>query len=155
MYDVRSDSINASTGKVVDGVKLGELKKQLVGEENLNNYITSLKKEGIIDQEKENEKNELAEKNTENTGVLEITTKENEIIVKTKDNKVPSEIEIDGKKSPDNKIIIEIKAGKNPKKEYTISESSKTININTEFKEGLVNPEKIKTLNKIKSIDQL
>jgi len=148
MYDVRADYINASTGKVVDGVKLGELKKNLVGEENLNKYINSLKKEGIVDQEKENDKNENSEKTTENTGVLEITNTKNEVIVKTKDNKAPSEIEIDGKKSPDNKIIIEIKAGKNPKKEYNISESSKTININTEFKEGLVNPEKIKTLNK-------
>lgn len=111
MYDVRSDSIDASTGKVIDGVKLGELKKQLVGEENLNKYINSLKKEGIVDQEKENEKNELAEKNNENSGVLEITLKGKEIIlVKTKDGKVAAEIEIDGKKSENNQIVVEFSA---------------------------------------------
>jgi hypothetical protein len=144
MYDVRSDSINASTGKVVDGVKLGELKKQLVGEENLNNYITSLKKEGIIDQEKENEKNELAEKNTENTGVLEITTKENEIIVKTKDNKVPSEIEIDGKTEKNNAIRVEVKVGSgNDDATSTPSESSIEIIVSSEnpkFEGKIINP---------------
>jgi hypothetical protein len=66
MYDVRSDSIDASTGKVVDGVKLGALKKGLVGEKNLEKYINSLKKEGIVDQTKEND-NANGAKTTENS----------------------------------------------------------------------------------------
>jgi hypothetical protein len=127
MYDVRADSIDASTGKVVDGIKLGELKRQLVGEENLNKYINSLKKEGIIDQEKENEKNENSEKNTENTGVLEITVKDKKIIiVKTKDNKEAAEVEIDGKKSEKNQIIVEFSAN-NTKDEVRSQFTSSTV----------------------------
>jgi hypothetical protein len=148
MYDVRSDKIGYNTGKVIDGVKLGELKKQLVGEENLNKYINSLKKEGIFDQTKDNENSDNG-KGSENTGVLDISAeKPSNIVVKTKDGKAASDVEVDGEKSPDNKIIIEIKAGKNPKKEYTESTASKTINISTEFSKGLVNPEKIKSLTK-------
>ena len=107
MYDVRSDKVDFNTGQVIDGEKLGQLKKGLVGEENLNKYINSLKKEGIIDQEKENEKNENSEKNTENTGVLEISQKDGKtIIVKTKDNKPAAEQEIDGEKEENNKIVL-------------------------------------------------
>ena len=147
MYDVRSDKVDYNTGKVIDGIKLGELKKQLVGEENLNKYINSLKKEGIVNQTKDNENSDNG-KGSENTGVLDISAeKPSNIVVKTKDGKAASDVVIDGEKSPDNKIIIEIKAGKNPKKEYTVSESSKTININTEFIKGLANPEKLKLLN--------
>jgi len=119
MYDVRSDSIDDSTGKVVDGIKLGEFKKKLVGEENLNKYINSLKKEGIIDQEKENEKNENSEKNTENTGVLEISKKDGQsIIVKTKNGKPAAEQEIDGKTEENNKIVLIVEVG-NSKEEIT------------------------------------
>jgi hypothetical protein len=127
MYDVRADSIDASTGQVVDGIKLGELKRQLVGEDNLNKYIDSLKKEGIIDQEKENEKNENSEKNTENTGVLEISQKDGKtIIVKTKDNKPAAEQEIDGKKEENNKIVLIVEVG-NSKEEITGDNSESSI----------------------------
>ena len=148
MYDVRSDKVDFNTGKVIDGVKLGELKKQLVGEENLNTYINSLKKEGITNQTKDNENSDNG-KGSENTGVLDISSENpSNIVVKTKDNKPPSDVVVDGEKSPDNKIIIEIKAGKNPKKEYTESTASKTINISTEFSKGLAKPEEIKLLTK-------
>ena len=129
MYDVRADSIDASTGKVVDGIKLGELKKQLVGEKNLNSYITSLKKEGIIDQEKENEKNDNSEKNTENTGVLEISQKDGKsIIVKTKNGKPAAEQEIDGKKEEKNIIKVEISVG-NKKEEDNVDNDKSSIEI--------------------------
>ena len=52
MYDPRADSVNKSTGKIVDGIKLGELKSKLgVDTERLEE---ALKKEGIIDQSKDN-----------------------------------------------------------------------------------------------------
>ena len=52
MYDPRADSVNKSTGEIVDGIKLGELKSKMgVDTERLEE---ALKKEGIKDQTKDN-----------------------------------------------------------------------------------------------------
>ena len=52
MYDPRSDSVNKSTGEIVDGIKLGEIKKDLgVDIEKLEE---SLKTEGIDNQTNDN-----------------------------------------------------------------------------------------------------
>ena len=50
MYDPRADKIDLSKGEIVDGVKLGELKKALLGEDGIDKLTESLKTEGIIDQ---------------------------------------------------------------------------------------------------------
>jgi hypothetical protein len=149
MYDVRSDSIDASTGKVVDGVKLGALKKGLVGEKNLEKYINSLKKEGIVDQTKEND-NANGAKTTENSNVLEIVVKDkNTVVIKTKDGKKPADIEIDGKKESKNRIIGEISVGNTKKSENGDSETSE-IEINVlgveKFKGKIVDGETLKLL---------
>jgi hypothetical protein len=126
MYDVRSDKVDYNTGKVIDGIKLGELKKQLVGEENLNKYINSLKKEGIVNQTKDNENSDNG-KGSENTGVLDISVeKPSKIVVKTKDGKAASDIEVDGEKSPDNSIVVKVKVGKS-------SDEGKSLNTATSF----------------------
>ena len=149
MYDVRSDSIDASTGKVVDGVKLGALKKGLVGEKNLEKYINSLKKEGIVDQTKEND-NANGAKTTENSNVLEIVVKDkNTVVIKTKDGKKPADIEIDGKKESKNRIIGEISVGNTKESENGNSETSE-IEINVlgveKFKGKIVDGETLKLL---------
>jgi hypothetical protein len=149
MYDVRSDSINSSTGKVVDGAKLGELKRGLVGEDNLEKYINSLKKEGIIDQTKENQNAEGA-KTTDNTGVLEIVvTDKNTVVIKTKDGKKPADIEIDGKKESGNRIIGEISVGNTKESENGDNETSE-IKINVygvkKFKGKIIDNDTLKEL---------
>ena len=125
MYDVRSDSIDSGTGKVVNGAKLGELKKGLIGEKNLEKYIKSLKKEGIVDQTKENQ-NANGAKTNENSNVLEIAIKDKDsILVKIKDGKLPKEVEIDGKKSESNAIDVTVSVGSDKvtaKSEYTDAE---------------------------------
>jgi len=50
MYDPRADKIDLSKGKIVDGVKLGELKKALLGEDGIDKLTESLKTEGITKQ---------------------------------------------------------------------------------------------------------
>jgi hypothetical protein len=126
MYDVRSDKVDYNTGKVIDGIKLGELKKQLVGEENLNKYINSLKKEGIVNQTKDNENSDNG-KGSENTGILDISSeKPSKIVVKTKDGKAASDVEVDGEKSPENSIVVKVKIGK-------ASDEGKSLNSDTSF----------------------
>jgi hypothetical protein len=72
MYDPRADSVDKSTGKIVDGIKLGELK-------NANGVDTerleeALKKEGIVDQTKDN-KNSGDNTETPSKGDFTITPK--------------------------------------------------------------------------------
>ena len=50
MYDVRSDSVSKSSGKIVDGLKLSKMKEDALGPEGLLALTDSLKTEGIINQ---------------------------------------------------------------------------------------------------------
>jgi hypothetical protein len=55
MYDVRSDTIK--DGKIVDGVKLGQLKEKLIGKDKVKTIYGSLKTQDTINQVKQEEKN--------------------------------------------------------------------------------------------------
>lgn len=164
MYDVRSDSVNSSTGKVDDGVKLGELKKGLVGSENLEKYINSLKKEGVIDQTKENEKGEETN-TTKNSDVLEIVLESTDIVnAKIKNGKSASEVVVDGKNNEKNSIKIEVKVG-SAKDDATSPSSANIINIivsksNNKFKGEIIDSATLKGFednvkNKEKDLDDL
>ena len=50
MYDVRSDTVSKSSGKIVDGLKLSKMKEDALGKDGLLALTDSLKTEGIINQ---------------------------------------------------------------------------------------------------------
>ncbi len=132
IYDPRADSIS-DAGNIVDGIKLSELKKQILDENLFNNYVENLKNDGIVNQEKGNEQN--GNDTSGNDGnVLEISSTLNddelEIVVKTRSNKKPSEIVIDGESNSENKIKVIIKDGKGKKlKDEDFSEAENSIKL--------------------------
>ena len=110
MYDPRADSIS-DAGKLVPGVKLGEMKKKILDENLFNSYVENLKNDGIVNQEEGN--NNTGDNTGGNDGdVLEILDKSSDnalvISVTTKSQNNPSEIEIDGQKNADNRIKYRI-----------------------------------------------
>ena len=56
MYDVRSDTVSKSSGKIVDGLKLSKMKKDALGKDGLLKLTDSLKTEGIINQSADSNK---------------------------------------------------------------------------------------------------
>ncbi len=114
-------------------IKLSELKKQILDENLFNNYVENLKNDGIVNQEKGNEQN--GNDTSGNDGnVLEISSTLNddelEIVVKTRSNKKPSEIVIDGESNSENKIKVIIKDGKGKKlKDEDFSEAENSIKL--------------------------
>jgi hypothetical protein len=87
MYDVRSDTIE--DGKIKDGVKLGQLKEKLIGKDKVKTIYGSLKTQDTIDQVKQNEKTTDTDQ-VESDNPIEIVIINNEIVARTRGNKLPS-----------------------------------------------------------------
>ena len=111
MYDVRSDTIK--DGKIVDGVKLGQLKEKLIGKDKVKTIYGSLKTQDTIDQVKQEEKNTNTEQ-VESDNPIEIVIIGNDIIAKTRGNKKPSETNPTDKENSaniDNELFMVVKSG--------------------------------------------
>jgi hypothetical protein len=108
IYDVRSDSIS-NDGKLIDGVKLGQLKRELLSEEQFSNYLNDLKEDVPFNQEKGNS-GDGGDGSTD--GLIEISAKNNldvgEITIKTKDGIKPSEVRLGKETNPNNKLEYKI-----------------------------------------------
>jgi hypothetical protein len=150
VYDPRSDTIK--NGKIVDGLKLGEVRKDLLGEAALDALVDDLKKEGTIDQEKDSETGDDTDKNGKD--VLEIIfvnvfagdTITSSITFKTIDNTLPSDVIIGNDPNPNNKLAWEIK---DIVANFTgVDSASITETISNYEEKGFVDPNKLKPLEK-------
>ena len=102
MYDVRADSIK--DGDIVDGLKLGEIKRQLAGEQD-----ESLKEDVELDQLDENQ-NTGTDQETNGEGEITISLIGTSIVAKSKT--APSEYtggKEGGEGNPDNRLRLEVK----------------------------------------------
>ena len=88
MYDVRSDTI--VDGKIQNGIKLGQIKENLIGKDKVKTIYGNLKTQDTINQVKQDEKNTDTEQ-VESDNPIEITIVDNVINATTKGNKLPSE----------------------------------------------------------------
>ena len=87
MYDVRSDTI--VDGKIQNGIKLGQIKENLIGKDKVKTIYGNLKTQDTINQVKQDEKNTDTEQ-VESDNPIEITIVGNVINATTKGNKLPS-----------------------------------------------------------------
>jgi hypothetical protein len=145
VYEPRADSIQ--DGILKDGIKLGEIRKELLGESALNALVEDLKSEGTVKQGKDAEENaDDADGNGDD--VLEISLKnENTIIITTKDNKPPNQVVVNGKTSTLNKLgykFTNIKSGNKNNTEGETSESTYELTVNYDAND-LVNPTELGT----------
>ena len=125
MYDPRADKIDGSTGKIVEGIKLGKLKKD--GGVDPNALTEFLKSEGIIDQLADSETGD--DDTTDSQNNIEIGYDDYAaIIIRVLNSEgeptKPSEVEIDGEVDKDNLLTYKVSLdGKNtvPKKDVNNS----------------------------------
>ena len=111
MYDVRSDTI--VDGKIVDGVKLGELKEKLIGKDKVKSIYGSLKTQDTIDQVKQNEKTTDTDQ-VESDNPIEIVVENGVVVAKTRGDKFPSETNPTDKEdsaNPENELYMVVKSG--------------------------------------------
>ena len=139
VYDPRSDTIK--NGKIVDGIKLGEIKKELLGELAVEQLVKDLKQEGVIDQEKDSETGDDTDKNGKD--VLEITVNGDIITFKTIDGTPPSEVIIGNDPNPSNKLGWDVSPGTQDTNGTNEGSYDHTIDY-----DGLVNPEKLRDKEK-------
>jgi hypothetical protein len=126
MYDVRSDTIK--DGKIQDGIKLGQLKEQLIGKNTVQTIYGSLKTQDTIDQVKQDEKNTDSEQ-VESDNPIEIVVEDDKIVAKTREGKLPSETNPTDKENSandKNELEMVVKSGSfkktvGPKNEILIS----------------------------------
>lgn len=119
MYDPRADSVDKSTGKIVDGIKLGQLKS--INGVDTERLEEALKKEGIKDQTKDN-KNSGANTETPSKGDFTITTKvesaTNQILVTAPSGSTENPTRIIISKEQKNGDFEEIINSLGPEKEF-------------------------------------
>ena len=120
MYDVRADSIK--DGDIVDGLKLGEIKRQLAGEQD-----ESLKEDVELDQLDENQ-NTGTDQETNGEGEITISLINGTSIV-AKSKTAPSEYtggKEGGEGNPENSLVLSVKTkrngGEDQKNEFVKSE---------------------------------
>lgn len=140
IYEPRADSIQ--DGKLVNGIKLGEIKEKILEE-----LGKDLKEEGTIKQEKDAEENA---DDTDGNGddVLEITTDgQSEITIKTKDGNLPKDIIVKGSDpNPSNKLAFNFtNLNENLNVNDGIPDSIKKIIVDFESN-NLVNPDALTSL---------
>jgi hypothetical protein len=139
IYEPRADYIQ--DGKLNDGLKLGEIRKELLGsQEALDALVKDLKEEGTVKQEKDAEENG---DDTDGNGddVLEIISDGKSIItIKTKDGNEPKDVIVKGSDpNPSNKLGFEFTNIKGKDDKEGISEKLITIPIDFEDND-LVDP---------------
>jgi len=137
IYDPRADTIK--DGRIVEGLKLGEVRKDaLGGEKALNQFIDDLKQEGVVDQLEDSETGDDADGNGDN--VLEIVAGTNLTVeIKSKDGTPPADIVIGNDPNPNNKIEYKIKIGSKEKENTTDTDSSGPISLK-EINGNIVDP---------------
>ena len=144
IYDVRSDSV--VDGFLQEGLKLGEIKQQLVGQQTLSEIYDGLQKSETINQVEQNE-NLDGESEPESNKFLELVSTDNKTIVsKTVTGKPLSELKL-GKSGDTKYILIKVKVGSEDKEYKATSDTSikTTTDIFTDpvFKDEIVNPTKL------------
>jgi hypothetical protein len=146
IYEPRADFIQ--DGELKDGIKLSEIRKNILGEAGLNQLVEDLKNEGTVKQEKDAENNsDDADGNGDD--VLEIISDgETKIIIKTKDGNSPNSVIVKGSDpNPSNKLGYEFTnikdkdgSSSNSKEEITIDFKSNSLvdpNVLTEMEENI------------------
>jgi hypothetical protein len=111
LYDPRADKIDGSTGKIVEGIKLGT-KKAEVGVDT-NALTDFLKNEGIVDQLKDSETGD--DDGTDSQSNIEIApkSKTSDIVIRVLNSEgepaSPSEVKIDGEVDKDNLLSYKVR----------------------------------------------
>ena len=144
MYDVRSDTI--VDGKIQNGIKLGQIKENLIGKDKVKTIYGNLKTQDTINQVKQDEKNTDTEQ-VESDNPIEITIEDKNIIAKTKGGKLPSETNPTDKENSandKNELKLKIKVGS---QEEDFSENNKTISKPTSLFTKLITSTEIKNLD--------
>ena len=111
MYDVRSDSIK--DGKIQDGIKLGQLKVDLIGADTVKDIYGNLKTQDTLNQTKIAEEDNNTEQ-PEPDNPIEIAAIGTDIIAKTRGGSVPSSTQVTDKPNSvdsENKLAMVIKVG--------------------------------------------
>jgi hypothetical protein len=147
LYDPRADKIDGSTGQIVEGIKLGELKAKAAAEAGVDpNALTDfLKNEGIIDQLEDSETGDDDTTNSQNN--IKIVSKSEfitapelglfnapspSIIIKVLNSEEagikPSEVEIEGEVAKDNLLTYKVSVdGKGTISKQDVNDSVTTI----------------------------
>lgn len=146
MYDPRADKIDKSTGEIVAGIKLGELKEKGLGKDGVDKLTESLKTEGItkglLDSEKTGDST-----NVDDDNELTIDSKNTDIQV---NGTTITKSEILITSSGDSKVIISVQ-DKNGFKDIinttnTASDVGTSYDISTPISSFQVNTSEIKKL---------
>lgn len=131
MYDVRSDTIK--DGNIVDGIKLGQLKVDLLGADKVKSIYGSLKTQQTINQIKEEEQNNNTEQ-VESDNPIEIIINGDNIVAKTRGGKLPSETNVTDKEdsaNDKNELQMVVKVGNIKKEEGPKNDITLTVPIST------------------------
>lgn len=148
IYDVRSDSV--VDGMLVEGLKLGQLKQQLIGSETLSEIYNGLQKSDTLNQIKENENGNDKDQEDNSNDFLEIVVNSgNEIISKTKNGKTLKEL-LPKSSGETLSIYLSLKVGDNTQefdeKDVTLVNSTNIYNLE-KFKDIIAKPEIILSAN--------
>ena len=112
MYDVRSDTIK--DGKIVDGVKLGQLKEKLIGKDKVKTIYGSLKTQDTINQVKQEEKNTDTDQVESDNPIEIVINGTDNVVAKTRGGKLPSETNQTDKENSanaENQLFMIVKSG--------------------------------------------
>jgi hypothetical protein len=147
MYDVRSDTI--VDGKIQNGIKLGQIKENLIGKDKVKTIYGNLKTQDTINQVKQDEKNTDTEQ-VESDNPIEITIVDNVINATTKGNKLPSQTNPTDKENSANplnemKMIIKVGGVDKSVGPSNLAIISETLSLSTFPK--LITSEKMKELD--------
>jgi len=149
IYDVRADSIKE--GSLVEGVKLGELRRELLGSDAaVNALVNDLKSEGTVKQGKDSKK-EGDDADGNGDDVIDITVSDDKINISTKNGELPKDIVIGKDPNPSNKLGWNIDNITGADKKGDISENSISITIDFEANK-LVNPFALESLESLVSV---
>jgi predicted nucleic acid-binding protein len=147
IYDVRSDSV--VDGQLIEGLKLSQLKQQLVGNETLSEIYDGLQKSDTLNQVKENEETDDTDDDgvTDNSFLEMFINGNSQLIVKTTSGKKPSEIEFkegkSGSTKEDSEMVVNITFDTKEKEEpgdvatftYDLYQKNKSLASVTKLKE--------------------
>ena len=142
IYDVRSDSV--VDGFLQEGLKLGEIKQQLVGQETLSEIYDGLQKSETLNQVKQNDSQDGEEDESNEKSFIKIELNDNVVSATMNSGVTPSKTEIkEGKEksvNDENKLRLNVFVG-NKKQERDFNEITvKSDNLFTKFPD-LLNPE--------------